>query len=121
PEGALASTSAGYAGGGETAGGGPRPMSTVAVVGGGRMGAGIAQVFLGIGAQVEIVESGEAAASAARERVRAGLEKARSLGKLSGVPDHLLDRLRVHPAYDGLPASADLVVEAVPEDVAVKT
>ncbi|HEX4704057.1 MAG TPA: 3-hydroxyacyl-CoA dehydrogenase NAD-binding domain-containing protein, partial [Pseudonocardiaceae bacterium] len=48
----------------------------VGVIGGGRMGAGIAQVFLGIDAEVVLVEAGAHAAAAAGARVLAGLAKA---------------------------------------------
>lgn len=91
----------------------------VGVVGGGRMGAGIAQVFLMLGSRVVIVESGASASEAANERVREGLEGARERGKLSGDPAEVLEGLRVVTAVQDLPA-ADLVVEAVPEDPALK-
>jgi len=55
----------------------------IGVIGGGRMGAGIAQVFLGIGAEVVLVEAGAAAATVAGERVRAGLAKAAERGSLT--------------------------------------
>ena len=54
----------------------PTPQSApavVGVIGGGRMGAGIAQVFLGAGAHVAVVEAGGDAAEAARGRVAEGL------------------------------------------------
>lgn len=40
--------------------------STVGVIGGGRMGAGIAQVFAQAGAQVTVIERDPAAAAASR-------------------------------------------------------
>ena len=45
---------------------------SVGVIGGGRMGAGIAQVFATHGAAVSVVESDESAAVAARERIAEG-------------------------------------------------
>ncbi|WP_461144547.1 3-hydroxyacyl-CoA dehydrogenase family protein [Salinifilum aidingensis] len=92
----------------------------VGVLGGGRMGAGIAQVFLALGAEVHIVESDEAAARVARERVRDGLEGARQRGKLEASPEAVLQRLRTTTELSELPAKADLVVEAVPEDPELK-
>ena len=52
----------------------------VAVVGGGRMGAGIAQVFATLGATVVIAETNATAADAARDRVLRGLERAAEKG-----------------------------------------
>ncbi|HVV18977.1 MAG TPA: 3-hydroxyacyl-CoA dehydrogenase family protein [Pseudonocardiaceae bacterium] len=97
-----------------------RQPATVGVIGGGRMGAGIAQVFLGTGADVTVVEANEQAAAAARDRVADGLAKAAERGKLDAPVDELLARLTVVPAIAALPAAADLVVEAVPEQPALK-
>lgn len=91
----------------------------VGVVGGGRMGAGIAQVFLMLGSRVVVVEADTSAGEAAVERVREGLEGARERGKLDGDPEGVLERLGVVTAFDQLPG-AELVVEAVPEDPALK-
>nr|BFF17711.1 hypothetical protein GCM10025730_12320 [Promicromonospora thailandica] len=52
----------------------------VGVYGGGRMGAGIAHAFAVAGAAVTVVESGDAAARAARERVAASLARAAGTG-----------------------------------------
>ena len=91
----------------------------VGVVGGGRMGAGIAQVFLMLGSRVVVVEADTGAGEAAVGRVREGLEGARQRGKLDGDPEDVLERLGVVTAVDQLPG-AELVVEAVPEDPALK-
>lgn len=93
---------------------------TVGVIGGGRMGAGIAQVFAVQGARVSVVESGAEAAEAARARLADGLAKAAELGKLSVDPAAVLERLVVVNGVDELPADADLVVEAVPERADLK-
>ena len=92
----------------------------VAVVGGGRMGAGIAQVFATLGATVTIAESTADAADAARDRVLRGLERAAEKGKLDGEPGAIMQRLHTVTALADLPANADLIVEAVPEIAAVK-
>jgi 3-hydroxybutyryl-CoA dehydrogenase len=94
--------------------------AVVGVVGGGRMGAGIAQVFAAAGAAVTIVERDPAAAAAARDRVAMGLLRAAERGKLDGSPDDVLDRVELVADVSGLPAEAELVVEAVPEDAALK-
>ncbi|MFI6322132.1 3-hydroxyacyl-CoA dehydrogenase family protein [Nonomuraea sp. NPDC050556] len=83
----------------------------VAVIGGGRMGAGIAQVFLAKGAHVTVREPEE---DAARERIERGLRIAAGKGGLS--VDQALARLELGE----VPGDAELVVEAVPEDPALK-
>jgi len=92
----------------------------VGVVGGGRMGAGIAQVFAVLGSTVTVAESDDTAAVAARKRVEQGLERAAERGKLDGTPSAVLRRLHTVTSLTELPADADLVVEAVPELAAVK-
>ena len=92
---------------------------TVGVYGGGRMGAGIAHAFLVAGTAVTVVENDDAAADAARDRVTASLQRAEERGKLGGpLADHL-ERLLVATEASAL-AGAGLVVEAVPEDPALK-
>jgi len=92
----------------------------IGVIGGGRMGTGIAQVFLGIGAEVVLVEAGAAAATVAGERVRAGLAKAAERGSLTEPVEAAAGRLRVVEDIAELPSDADLVVEAVPEQPTLK-
>ncbi|MBB5069097.1 3-hydroxyacyl-CoA dehydrogenase family protein [Saccharopolyspora gloriosae] len=86
----------------------------VAVIGGGRMGSGIAQTFAIGGAEVSIVESSESAAGAAREKISAAVARAAQRGKLAD-PDELLGRVAVLTGIAALPGDAELVVEAVPE------
>ncbi|TQC45729.1 3-hydroxyacyl-CoA dehydrogenase family protein [Rhodococcus sp. WS4] len=91
----------------------------VGVVGGGRMGAGIAQVFATLGSTVTIAESGDR--EAALKRVSDGLDRAHERGKLGAAdPATILGRVSTVPAPDALPPALDLVVEAVPELVDLK-
>ncbi|CRK50633.1 putative 3-hydroxybutyryl-CoA dehydrogenase [Rhodococcus sp. RD6.2] len=91
----------------------------VGVVGGGRMGAGIAQVFATLGSTVTVAESGDR--QAAFTRVSDGLHRARERGKLGDSdPATVLGRVSLVAAPDELPAGLDLVVEAVPESVQLK-
>ncbi|MDT2005721.1 3-hydroxyacyl-CoA dehydrogenase family protein [Rhodococcus opacus] len=91
----------------------------VGVVGGGRMGAGIAQVFATLGSTVTIAESGDR--QAALQRVSDGLDRAHERGKLGDAdPTTVLGRVSTVAAPDALPAALDLVVEAVPESVDLK-
>jgi len=85
----------------------------VGVIGGGRMGAGIAQVFAAAGAEVSVVETGDP--TAARRRIADGVAKAAERGKLTGTPDHVLARVTVVDDIGALTSSVELVVEAVPE------
>lgn len=88
----------------------------VGVIGGGRMGAGIAHAFLLAGAHVVVIERDDHSAQAAQARVRGLL--ARSAERAGSVP----------VAASALAATTDaaalagcaLVVEAVPEDRALK-
>ncbi|XUL92996.1 3-hydroxyacyl-CoA dehydrogenase family protein [Streptomyces galilaeus] len=101
----------------------PTPHSApavVGVIGGGRMGAGIAQSFAAAGSSVTVVESGERASAAALDRVATGLERAAERGLLGAPAEQILARVTMTGSVDGLPADADLVVEAVPEDAGLK-
>jgi 3-hydroxybutyryl-CoA dehydrogenase len=86
----------------------------VAVIGAGVMGAGIAQVFLAAGLPVRVYDPARAARESLPARITAGLEllglpNARALGLLTPVRS-------LAAAADG----ADLVIEAAPEQLAMK-
>ncbi|MDV9175311.1 3-hydroxyacyl-CoA dehydrogenase family protein [Streptomyces sp. W16] len=99
----------------------PHPApAVVGVIGGGRMGAGIAQSFAAAGSAVTVVESGEQASAAALDRVATGLKRAAERGLLAEPAEQVLARVTMTDSVDGLPADADLVVEAVPEDAGLK-
>ncbi|MEV4397223.1 3-hydroxyacyl-CoA dehydrogenase family protein [Nonomuraea sp. NPDC049607] len=91
----------------------------VGVFGGGRMGSGIAHAFLAAGSHVIVVESDPATAAQALERVTGSLAKAAEKGRLGSPLQDVLSRLRTtsDPAELG---PCELVVEAVPEDAALK-
>ncbi|MDO4916304.1 MAG: 3-hydroxyacyl-CoA dehydrogenase family protein [Rothia sp. (in: high G+C Gram-positive bacteria)] len=86
----------------------------VGVLGGGRMGAGIAHAFLISGSQVTVVERDEQSAQAARERIEADLAKSLERGKIDGNLDVWAQNLSVTTSYSDF-SSCELVVEAVPE------
>ncbi|WP_039797537.1 3-hydroxyacyl-CoA dehydrogenase family protein [Nocardia araoensis] len=91
----------------------------IAVVGGGRMGAGIAQVFATRGSKVVIAEAEDQ--TAAMDRVARGLRQAQARGKLGDVkPIDIFARVSTVAAPTELPADLDLVIEAVPENPALK-
>lgn len=93
--------------------------ATVGVIGGGRMGAGIAQVFALAGSSVIVVERDDAAAAACRARLADGLAKAaaHSVRPLDG--SEITERLTVVTDYAAL-GMAGLVIEAVPEEFGLK-
>lgn len=97
-----------------------RVPETVGVLGGGRMGAGIAHAFCVAGAAVVVVEQNDDAAEAARGRITAALDRSIAKGTTQESLDALSARLRVSTDYEAF-ASCGLVVEAVPEDLALKT
>jgi 3-hydroxybutyryl-CoA dehydrogenase len=91
------------------------------VAGAGLMGHGIAQVLAATGRSVALYEPELARAEAGIGRIAGNLERAVDKGRLeAGERDAILGRIR--PTADLARASdVDLVVEAVFEDVAVKT
>ena len=88
------------------------------VLGGGRMGAGIAHAFVLAGSHVVIVERDAAAADAAPERVVASLAKSVERGWAEPL-DELEGRVSVALDVDAFESSG-LVIEAVPEDEGLK-
>jgi 3-hydroxyacyl-CoA dehydrogenase len=99
----------------------PRKIETVGIVGTGLMGSGIAVATLNVGYRVIGMEQTEEAAQKGRERIAGILEKAVQIGRLdaAGLADRL-QRLTVTTDIQAL-AAADLVIEAVFDDMAVKT
>ncbi|TLM72870.1 3-hydroxyacyl-CoA dehydrogenase family protein [Pseudarthrobacter sp. NamB4] len=93
----------------------PGLPARVGVLGGGRMGAGIAHAFLVKGADVLVVERDDQSAQAARERVEAAAVKSIERGMADASLNELASRLTVGLDYDAF-ADRELVVEAVPED-----
>ena len=93
----------------------------VAVVGGGRMGSGIAHAFLVAGAHVWLIEVDDAAADLARQTVVGTLHRAADRGFLTEDIDGVGRRLHVVGGIEALENVPDAVIEAVPEDVRLKT
>jgi 3-hydroxybutyryl-CoA dehydrogenase len=93
--------------------------ASVGVLGGGRMGAGIAHAFLMKGAKVLVVERDEQAAQGARERVDSSVAKSISRGGVDGNLAEILESFSTSRDYADF-GDCDLVVEAVPEDHTLK-
>jgi len=93
---------------------------TIAVIGAGVMGRGIALVAAKAGFETQVIEPNEAAAISARAEIdkimkRAGDKGEWDAGTLAGIRD----RLRWSEALAGV-AGAGLVIEAVPEHLGLK-
>jgi 3-hydroxyacyl-CoA dehydrogenase len=99
----------------------PRNIDHIGVIGGGTMGAGIATAGLLSGLRVTLLEMTADAGEAARGRIAGNLAGALKRGKITAEQhDTILSQtLAVITDYAGL-ADADLVIEAVFEEMAVK-
>ncbi|GAA1758055.1 3-hydroxyacyl-CoA dehydrogenase family protein [Agromyces humatus] len=91
----------------------------VGVLGGGRMGAGIAHAFLLAGSRVTVVERDASAAAAAATRVRESVEASIARGTADDDAATLASRFATSTTVGDF-ARCDLVVEAVPEVLELK-
>jgi 3-hydroxyacyl-CoA dehydrogenase / enoyl-CoA hydratase / 3-hydroxybutyryl-CoA epimerase len=95
-------------------------LERIGIVGGGLMGAGVAQVCAMAGLRVVVVDVALDQAEAAREAARKRLDRAVSRGRLS-AEDRDAALGRIQPAADVTAlAGSDLVLEAIVEDVDAK-
>lgn len=99
----------------------PRPVATIGVIGAGLMGSGIAVSALNAGYRVICIEQTAERATAGEKRISALLDRAVASGRLDadGRADRL-SRLEVTANMNEV-ATADLVIEAVFDDLTVKT
>ncbi|WP_428851304.1 3-hydroxyacyl-CoA dehydrogenase NAD-binding domain-containing protein [Imbroritus primus] len=98
----------------------PRPVATVGVIGGGTMGSGIAVALLDAGLQVIMVERDDASLQAGRQRVEKVYDRLIANGRMEVArKEAVLQRFTGATSYDAF-AQADLVIEAVFEDMDVK-
>lgn len=91
----------------------------VGVLGGGRMGAGIAHAFLLAGSRVTVIERDTEAADAAAARVLESVEASIARGTASEPLDAYRSRFETG-ADVALFAPCELVIEAVPEHLSLK-
>jgi 3-hydroxyacyl-CoA dehydrogenase len=97
-----------------------RAVKSVAVIGAGTMGGGIAMNFANIGVPVTVLESSQPALDKGLGVVRKNYESTLKKGRLTqGEFDKRLGLIRGTLSYDEL-ADADLIIEAVFEDMGVK-
>ena len=98
----------------------PGDIRTVAVLGAGTMGHGIAQVCAAAGCTVRVYDVSDDAV-AGLDRIRANLDKGVELGKVDAADrDATLARLSGTTAVAEAVAEASLVVEAAPESMDLK-
>lgn len=97
----------------------PPSIKTVAVIGAGQMGAGIAQVSAQSGFETLLYDLSADMLQKARAGMEKSLTKLHEKGRLSEEPSAVLGRLRTVGELGEL-AGADLVVEAIVENQGVK-
>ncbi|GLU32449.1 3-hydroxyacyl-CoA dehydrogenase NAD-binding domain-containing protein [Trinickia caryophylli] len=104
----------------ETQASSPRSIERVGIVGGGTMGAGIAVAVLDAGLPIVMIEREEAALAAGRARVERVYEGLVAKGRIQAADKAAaLARFTGSTSYEAL-SDADLVIEAVFEDMSVK-
>ena len=97
-----------------------KDISTIAIVGGGLMGAGIAAACLTAGYHVALIEQNTDGANAATSRVHGLIAGALKRGKIDQAKhDAQVAAFKAGVGYD-VAKGADLAIEAVFEDVSVK-
>lgn len=98
----------------------PLECSTVAVIGNGIIGHGVAQIFATAGKKVILIGRSETSLSAARDKIRLSLKDFAAHQLIeTGGENQILSRIKTSTALDGA-AEADLVIEAVTEDLPLK-
>jgi 3-hydroxybutyryl-CoA dehydrogenase len=98
----------------------PRTIETVAVIGAGTMGHGIAQVAAGAGYRVILRDIDRETLARGIQSIERNLNKGVHLGKLTEADsDRILQHIRGTTRLEDLSA-ADLIIEAVPERLELK-
>ena len=96
------------------------PKKTIGVVGGGTMGVGIAYVFAVAGWSTTVVEPDEQQARTMQETMTAAAQAGVRRGKLTPEQVDRVGKVRRVASIAALPSGLDLVVETVPERLALK-
>ncbi len=96
-------------------------IRTIAVLGAGTMGRGIAQVAAMGGFSTRLFDVEATALEAAGRAIEKNLDKGVELGKVdAAIAKQARDSLSLEAAIDGAVGGADLVIEAVPESLELK-
>lgn len=99
----------------------PRQVLSAGVVGAGTMGAGIATILLASGLPVTLVDSNQQALDHAASTIHSNLAALEKLGRLGGMSTADSQACLVRTDRLDALAAADLVIEAVFEDLEAKT
>ncbi len=98
----------------------PRALNRIGVVGGGTMGAGIAVAVLDAGLPVTMIERDDASLASGRAHIEKVYDRMIAKGRMTAEKKaDVMTRWQGSTSYDAL-ADADLVIEAVFEDLSVK-
>src|SRR5208282_2982247 len=96
-------------------------IENVTVIGSGLMGRGIAQVAILGGFRTTMVDVSDAILQAALRNMRDEMDKGIAIGKVTKEQkDQALAHLTVGTDLEAAAKNADLVIEAVPEDMKMK-
>lgn len=99
----------------------PVPIRSVAVLGAGTMGHGIAQVCASAGLDTRLFDIDGDALSRARGQISANLDRGVELGKVEPVQrDSTLDRLMLETDLEAAVGDTQIVIEAAPERLELK-
>jgi 3-hydroxybutyryl-CoA dehydrogenase len=97
------------------------PISTIAVLGAGTMGRGIAHVSALAGYETRLYDADGTALEKAAAGIRRNLAKGVELKKVdAAAAERAKERLHLQASLQEAVTGAELVIEAVPEDVALK-
>jgi 3-hydroxyacyl-CoA dehydrogenase len=98
----------------------PRPIARAAVVGAGTMGGGIAMCFANAGIRVTLIETGEDLLQQGRDRIAANYRSTMARGGLGAADMERRMGLIGGAVEIGAAGEADVVIEAVFEEMALK-
>ncbi len=94
-------------------------MTKIGVVGAGTMGTGIAQVCATYGFKTILIDVIEELLTKSISNIRKSLEKLHTKGKISETPETIISRIETATDLNAI-SDAEIIIEAVTEDFAVK-
>ncbi len=98
-----------------------KTFNAIGVVGAGTMGAGIAQLIAASGVRTILYDVSDDVLAVAQERMRQSIEKGVERKKLPADAWATLEaQLTMTSNFDQLGQASDLIIEAIPEDMALK-
>src|SRR5215510_3588437 len=98
-----------------------KDVKTIVVIGAGIMGRGIAHVSAVAGFTTVLNDISDELLEAAQTQIKKDLDKAVEIGKLTpGEKGETLDRLRLESGLERAVTGGDLIIEAIPENIALK-